>query len=297
MTRLTVGFSQATGSGLESLRRESSQVLLVTGQVQAGYSVDVSVAVTGGAASPADYTNTATVTIGGGVYDGTNSTAVATNLAITDDRVVEPDETIELTLSTASPQVTLGTQTTTEYTILDDDTLTVEFDTASSSDDEAAAGTWPVLLVTGEVQTGYSVDVSVAVTGGTAGAADYTNTATVTIGAGVYDGTLATAVATNLTITDDSVVEPDETIELTLSTASPQVTLGSLTRTEYTILDDDTLTVEFETAEFQRSRGRRREPGGAVGDRRSAGGLQRGCVGHGHRAARPALPTTRTRPR
>ena len=245
--QLTVQFDTASSSDTEASGGNLA-VLLVTGEVQAGYSVAVSVAVTGGTATSADYTNTAAVTIGAGVYDGTAGTAVATNLAITDESLVEPDETLQLTLTTNSPEVLLGTTTTTQYTILDDDQLTVQFDTASSSDAEAGGGNLAVLLVTGEVQAGYNVAVSVAVTGGTATSSDYTNAAAVTIGAGVYDGTAGTAVATNLAITDESLVEPDETLQLTLSTASSQVTLGTKATTQYTILNDDQLTVEFDTA-------------------------------------------------
>ena len=103
--------------------------------------------------------------------------------------------------------------------IADDDKLTVEFSQPTGSDPESGGGDLPQLLVTGELEAGYSVDVSVAVTGGTASTADYTNTATVTILGGAKYGTMATAVTTNLAITPDGVVEPDETIQLTLSAA------------------------------------------------------------------------------
>ena len=158
------------------------------------------------------------------------------------DTIVEGNETVVVDITGVTNGTESGTQQATT-TITDDDKLTVQFDTASSSDDESVGGELPVLLVTGEVQTGYSVVVSVTRTGGTAGSGDYANTATVTIGAGVYDGTSATAVPTNLTIINDSTAEPDETIQLTLSTASSQVTLGTQTTTEYTILDDDGMTV------------------------------------------------------
>ena len=156
------------------------------------------------------------MTIGAGVYDGTNATAVATNLAITDRRGGGTGRDDRTDAEHAIAAGDAGDADVTEHTILDDDTVTAEFDTASSSDDENVGGNLAVLLVTGEVQTGYSVDVSVDGDGGTASPADYANTATVTIGGGVYDGTVDTAVATNLAITDDTVVEPDETIELTL---------------------------------------------------------------------------------
>ena len=52
------------------------------------------------------------------------------------------------------------------YTILDDDTLTVEFARPTGSGLESSGGNLTLLLVTGEVQAGYSVEVWVGVTGG-----------------------------------------------------------------------------------------------------------------------------------
>mgnify|MGYP000181601571 CR=1 FL=1 len=89
------------------------------------------------------------------VSDGLNNR----DLAITPDGVVEPDETIVLGIDGTPSDVTVGdansdstTQSGHTYTILDDDSLTVEFDGATASDTETSGGNLPQLLVSGQVQ-------------------------------------------------------------------------------------------------------------------------------------------------
>lgn len=228
---LTVDFASASASDFEDVGGNLPQ-LVVTGEVEDAQSVEVNVS--GGTAEATDYNDTALVTIAAGSY---SSSVVNTNLSIVGDLLVEDDETIDLVLENGSAAVTLGAQTTHTYTILNDDSLTVEFASASASDFENVGGNLPQLLVTGEVEDAQSVEVNV--TGGTAEATDYTNTALVNIAAGSYSSSL---VNTNLSIVDDLLVEDDETVELTLQNGSAGVTLGAQTTHTYTIENDDTAT-------------------------------------------------------
>ena len=222
----------------------------------------IDVTVTGGdAAAGTDYTNTVSVTIPAGVYDGTVATALPINLTITDDALVEGNETIEFTLANPSTELTIGdanvdatTQGTNTYTITNDDAVNVEFALATNGDAEIDGGDIPQLLVNGTVSADQTIDVTV--TGGDAAAGtDYTNTVSVTIPAGVYDGTVATALPINLTITDDALVEGNETIEFTLANPSTELTIGDANvdattqgTNTYTITDDDAVNVEFALA-------------------------------------------------
>ncbi|WP_166825837.1 choice-of-anchor M domain-containing protein [Thalassoroseus pseudoceratinae] len=130
----------------------------------------------------------------------------------------------------------------------------VEFSTATASDSEDSGSNLPMLLVNGTLTVAESVEVTV--TGGTAAnGTDFTLTETVTIPAGVYDGTVATAVPINLTITDDDVVELDETIELTLANATGTLFIndanGDTTTQDtstYTITNDDSAKLAISNA-------------------------------------------------
>jgi uncharacterized repeat protein (TIGR01451 family) len=105
----------------------------------------------------------------------------------------------------------------------------------------------PTLVITGLVTTSFTVNVTV--TGGTATlGTDYTTPGggasfAVTVPAGTYNNT---AIPLGITITDDSALEPSETIALSLGTGSNYtvghtVTCGSAARTTttYTITDND----------------------------------------------------------
>jgi parallel beta-helix repeat protein len=129
----------------------------------------------------------------------------------------------------------------------------IELSAASASDAENSGGNLPVLLINGNLTVAQTIDVTV--TGGTAtgGGVDYTNTVQVTIPAGVYDGTLGTAVAITLTISDDGLLEGDETIDLALQNPSAGLTIADAdgdTTTQnshiYTITDDEVAAADVQ---------------------------------------------------
>ncbi|MFQ5756455.1 MAG: OmpA family protein [Acidiferrobacterales bacterium] len=237
---------EATGGNIPNL--------IVTGVVGAGQTIDVNV--TGGSAtSGTDFANVVSITIPAGSYTGTVATAI--NLSIVDDTVVEPNETVDLQLANPSAGLTIGdangntaTQSTHTYTINDDDQPRVELSTASASDIEASGGNLPQLLVRGTVAAATTVDVTVTGGSATGGGIDYTNVVTVAVPAGVYDGTLGTAVATSLAVVDDTIIEATETIDLQLANPSAGLLISDadsdgttqVTHT-YTINDDDAAIV------------------------------------------------------
>jgi parallel beta-helix repeat protein len=127
----TIEFELATASDLEANGGNIPQ-LIVNGTLTTDQSIAVNV--TGGtAATPADFTNTATVTIPAGTYVA--AVAATINLSIVDDGFVEPDETIDLQLANPGTGLTIGdadsdatTQSTHIYTITDNDTAAVTVD-------------------------------------------------------------------------------------------------------------------------------------------------------------------------
>ncbi|WP_166832093.1 beta strand repeat-containing protein [Thalassoroseus pseudoceratinae] len=154
---------------------------------------------------------------------------------------------------------------TVETTIVEAPPITkVEFSNATNSDLETSGGNQPVLLVNGTLTEDQTVDV--IVTGGTAiDDTDFTLTETVTIPAGVYDGTNATAVSIGLTIMDDAVVELDETIELALANPTGNLVINDTNddtttqaTTIYTVTNDDAATLSIDdVTDFEGTSGTR----------------------------------------
>mgnify|MGYP001085340912 CR=1 FL=1 len=182
----------------------------------------------GGTAGPGDYQETLSGQVT--ILDGQPSTTIT--ITPIDDSEVEGDETVVLTL-TADPAYTIGSPSSDTVTIADNDVYpTVEFDlTASSGDESVTPVNLSVSLSASYVET---VTVDFAVTGGTAvNPDDFTIAASpLTFNPGVTQQDIV------ITVVDDGEVEPDETIEVTLSNPS-NATLGANTVHTYTILDND----------------------------------------------------------
>ncbi len=250
--------AEAVGGGFPSL--------LVNGVV--AVPTTVTVTLTGTATNGVDYSPASpiVVTIPAATYDGTAATAVPIpGLAVIDDTTDEPDETVVLTLSTGDDNVSLtdanhdgvNVQTAT-YTIVDDDLpvvvppagVVVELE-GNVSSTETTAAAFPRLLVEGTVVA--PTTVTVTATGTATAGTDYQPAGpyVVTIPAGTYDGTPATAIAIpGLTVINDTADEPDEAVVLTLSAPTGDATLGdadmngvSVQTSTYTIVDDDVAAV------------------------------------------------------
>lgn len=160
---------------------------------------------------------------------------------VVNDNVREPNQLVTLQLSNAVG-ANLGTNIYHGYTIIDDDGAAAlpfaGFASATSTAAESAGSASIPVSLSAPASGAMSVDY--AVTGGTATAgADFNLTAgTLTFAAGETVRTIP------LTILDDTTIEPNETVVVTLSNPVG-VQLGSLATHTLTILDDDLPSVNI----------------------------------------------------
>ena len=187
---------------------------------------------------------------GGTATSGTDYTAVASDtltfaagdtskdieVTVTGDALDEPDETVVVTLSSAT-NASISTATGTGTITDDDDAPTVSMSSAAASVGESA-GTKD-LTVSLSAASGRAVTVPYTVSsesGDTATAGgDYTSVSSgsLQIAAGNSSGTIT------VTVASDTVDEPDETFTVTLGTPTNAALHATATRTVVTITDDD----------------------------------------------------------
>ena len=188
----------------------------------------------GTATAGSDYTAvTQTVSFANG--DTANKTVT---IPILDDTLVEGNETVNITLSTPTGGATLGSPATAVLTIVDNDTSpagTLQLSAASYSVNENGGSV--TITVTRTGGSAGAVGVSFATSNGTATAgSDYT---AVTQTVSFANGDTANKTVT-IPILDDTVVEGNETVNITLSTPTGGATLGSPATAVLTIVDNDT---------------------------------------------------------
>jgi hypothetical protein len=181
-----------------------------------------------GTASSSDYTNTP-ITVN--FADG-DTTPKTITIPITNDTLVEGNETVNLTLTNPTNGATLGNQNTATLSIIDND-VTLQFSGTNYSVREDGTAIASVTIT----RTGRSteaVSATINLTNGTASSNDYTSTPiTVTLGNGETSKTV------DIPINNDSIYEPDETINLTLSNPTGGATLGTQQTSTLTIVDND----------------------------------------------------------
>ena len=191
----------------------------------------------GTATAGSDYTATS----GTLTFTTTNwDTAQTVNVAITNDSVDESNETFTFTLSNAgSGSVLSTTSASVTTTITDDDTalLSVSGPTSATVAEDAGTATYSVSL---SLQPIVDVMVDYATADGTATAtagSDYTEASgTLTFTPDNWN----TAQTVAVSITDDAVVESDETFTFALSNPVNAPLLSTATSVETTITNDDT---------------------------------------------------------
>jgi len=181
----------------------------------------------GSAAAPGDYTSKS-----GNLSFSPGQTSKTFNISIVNDNLDEPDETVNLTLSSPS-NATLGTPANATLTIQDDDSPPdVKFSNGGYSVNEGAG----TATITAQLSaaSGKIVTVNYGTSNGTAIApGDYGATSgMLTFSPGQTSRTF------NISIVNDSLDEPDETVNLALSSPS-NVTLGSPSSSTLTIQDND----------------------------------------------------------
>jgi len=154
---------------------------------------------------------------------------------ILDDAAVELDETVLLSLSNPTGGATIGTTSTAELTIEDNDGSLLRFTTASFNVDEAG-GSVDITVERFGSDTSGAVGVDFATSDGTAIAGlDYVaNSGTLSWA----DGESADQTF-SVTILDDSLLEGPESLSLSLSNPTGNAALGTPAGADLTIGDDD----------------------------------------------------------
>ncbi len=169
-------------------------------------------------------------------------------IPVVEDTIQENPETVEITISNPSDNVTLGTNTVHTFTINDNDNAPlVGFGSTTGEGAEFIGATGATVSLTGSSAIN-TISVDYAVTGGTAttGGIDFTlNSGTLTFDPG------ETASGIPITLVNDELVEDNETLIITLSNPV-NATLGTNTSLTFTIFDDDT-TAEIEFDEITSS--------------------------------------------
>jgi gliding motility-associated-like protein len=237
--RPEVNFTVPSASGLENITSVTVQAYLnypQTSDITFDYA-----AIGGTATSGTDYILTP-----GTVFIPAGSVTGSFNITIIDDDLVEPSETIIAGLSNPSAGLSIGSQNSYTYTILNDDHVSVSFSSATASGPEGdAAGsvTAPQIVVSGGIISSPG-SLILTVTNGTASSSDWSQTGNIiSIPAGDYTTPVSISIpASVLTILGDLIVEPDETVNLNLNTFVT-VEAGTILSSVYTILNDDNSTV------------------------------------------------------
>ncbi len=228
----TVAFSTSTYSVNEAAGTATITVNL-SRAATAAMSVNYATS-NGTATSGSDYT-TATGTLRFAVGE----TSKTFTIPILNDLLIEPTQTVNLTLS-APVGTTLGTQTTAVLSIVDNDFPALNFDFVTKTVTElTTAASYKVNLSAASTQT---VTVNFALSGGTATVGtDFSLTnGTLTFAPGELSKTIT------FTVINDALDEDNETIQIALS-APTNATLGASSATIYTITDNDTApTAKFD---------------------------------------------------
>ena len=228
----TLQFSAATYSVGENA---GNAAVIVTRTGGSSGAVSVSFATSNGTATaPGDYTAVSqTVSFADG--DTANKTI---SIPIINDTTAEANETVNLTLSNPTGGATLGTPSTAVLTITDNDVApapgTLQFSAATYSVGENAGNAAVIVTRTGG--SSGAVSVSFATSNGTATApGDYT---AVSQTVSFANGDTANKTI-SIPIINDTTVEANETVNLTLSSPTGGATLGTPSTAVLTITDND----------------------------------------------------------
>ncbi|MBE9187966.1 hypothetical protein IQ270_25825 [Microcoleus sp. LEGE 07076] len=210
-----------------------------TGVASGAVSATVSLA-DGTATAPGDYANTPiSVNFAAG-----DSAPKVVNIPIVDDTLVEGTENIRLTLGSPTGNATIGTQSTATFDIIDNDS-TLQFSAPTFRIREDGTQVAAVTVT----RTGSSVDAVSATVNLANGTAtdpdDYTNTP-ITVNFAAGDAAPKTI---DIPIVDDTLVERNETVNLSLINPTGNATIGTQSTATMTIVDNDS-TLEFSSPFF-----------------------------------------------
>lgn len=188
-------------------------------------------ATAGGIFIAADYTRAS-----GSLLFNPGETSKTISIPLLNDSLEEKPETLQLNISNAGGGALLGSQTATTLTILDNDPEVSFQATSASNPESATSATLVVKLSTfpSKVISPLTVDYAVTRSTATGGGVDFT----------LANGTLnfqngQTSKNIVMSIVNDTRVEDNETIQITLSNPKGGLTLGANNVFTYTILDND----------------------------------------------------------
>jgi subtilisin family serine protease len=210
-----------------------------------GTTVRYRVRLTGGGTAEGSGTNKDYTLAGGMLTFNANETLKTFTVAITNDILIEPDETVIIELYEPSIGLALGLWDTATLTIHDNDAPIIKFGAATYRVVEGTPGAIVVVRTGG---LGSAVTVGYEVTPGSAmgGGIDYTLVnGTITIPAG------SSSVTLSVPTTSDSIFEPDETVIIHLLNPSHGV-VGMPDTTTLTIADNDAPgTIQFSAPTYR----------------------------------------------
>ncbi len=223
----TVNLSVSTTTGTEV----GATVITVTATASSVVtgSQTIALGVTGTNITTGDYTlSSPTITIPNGQTTG------SATFTVVDDVLVEGSETAVLTISSPSAGITLGSTTTQNLTIADNESgSAVNLSVSSNAGSEANTTAITVTAIAASAVTGNQT-VALGVSGAGITASDYYLTnSTIAIASGQTSGSVTFIVA------DDTIAEGAETAVLTLGATSSGLTLGSTIAQNITIANND----------------------------------------------------------
>ncbi|MEG4485274.1 DUF4347 domain-containing protein, partial [Microcoleus sp. D2_18a_B4] len=223
---LSVSSNTGTEAGTTAITVTASAESAVTGP----QTVDLGVAGTGITAGDYNLSDT-TITIPSG-----QTTGIVT-FTVVDDALIEGSETATLAISNPSAGIVLGTNTTQNIAITDNDFPNVNLSVSSNTGTEAGTTAITVTATASTAVEGpQTVDLGVTGTGITAGDYNLSDT-TITIPSGQTTGTVT------FTVVDDALIEGSETATLTISNPSAGIGLGTNTTQNIAITDNGFPTI------------------------------------------------------
>jgi Ca2+-binding RTX toxin-like protein len=220
-----VNLSVSTATGTEAGATVITLTATTLSPVLRNQSVDLTVS---GTITSADYTLSSNTII---IPDGSNTGTVT--FTVVNDTLIEPTETATLTLTNPSSSLVLGSTTSQNITIINDDFPFVNLSVNSNAGSEAGTTVITVTATASSpVLSAQTVNLAVTGTGITPG--DYTlSNSVINIPSGGTTGTRT------FTIVNDILVEGTENATIAISSISSGLLLGSTTAQTVTIADND----------------------------------------------------------
>lgn len=219
-------------SSYSAAENAGSVTITVTRSANTNVAASVNYATSNGSATAgSDYTAAS-----GTLSFAAGETSKTFSVALLNDNVIEPDETVSLALSAPTGGATLGTPATSTLTITNDDVAipgAFALSASSYSVNENQGSITITVNRTANTNVAASVNFATADGSATAGS-DYTTAkGTLSFAAGETSKTFS------IPIINDTLVESNETVSLSLSAPTAGATLGNPSTATLTIISDD----------------------------------------------------------